>query len=38
MSPKSPGHFMLQLAERWLTAPLFLHILRRIERLAWHPT
>jgi hypothetical protein len=28
----------LQLAESYLTGPLFRQILRRIERLAWHPT
>ncbi len=30
--------FRLQLAESHLTATLFLQIIRRIERLAWHPT
>jgi hypothetical protein len=29
---------ILQLAERHLTQRLFGQILRRIERLAWHPT
>ena len=31
-------YFTLQLAESYLTGPLFCQILRRIERLAWHPT
>lgn len=31
-------YFTLQLAEGYLTGPLFRQILRRIERLAWHPT
>jgi hypothetical protein len=31
-------YFVLQLAESHLTSPLFSQILRRIERLAWHPT
>jgi hypothetical protein len=31
-------YFTLQLAESHLTGPLFRQILRRIERLAWHPT
>src|SRR5690242_3462959 len=31
-------YFTLQLAESYLTGPLFHQILRRIERLAWHPT
>ena len=31
-------YFTLQLAESYLTGPLFRQILRRIERLAWHPT
>jgi len=31
-------HFTLQLAESYLTGALFRQILRRIERLAWHPT
>jgi hypothetical protein len=30
-------YFTLQLAESYLTGPLFRQILRRIERLAWHP-
>jgi hypothetical protein len=30
--------FTLQLAESYLTGRLFRQILRRIERLAWHPT
>jgi hypothetical protein len=33
-----PGYFILQLAESYLTLRLFGPILRRIERLAWHPT
>jgi hypothetical protein len=31
-------YFTLQLAERYLTRPLFRQIVTRIERLAWHPT
>ena len=31
-------YFTLQLAESYLTEPLFRQILARIERLAWHPT
>jgi hypothetical protein len=31
-------YFVLQLAESYLTPYLFRQILRRIERLAWHPT
>jgi hypothetical protein len=31
-------YFTLKLAESYLTGPLFRQILRRIERLAWHPT
>jgi hypothetical protein len=31
-------YFTLQLAESYLTGSLFWQILRRIERLAWHPT
>jgi hypothetical protein len=31
-------YFVLQLAESYLTSTLFRQILRRIERLAWHPT
>ena len=31
-------HFILQLAESPLTQRLFPRIIRRIERLAWHPT
>jgi hypothetical protein len=31
-------YFTLQLAESYLTGPLCRQILRRIERLAWHPT
>jgi len=31
-------YFVLQLAESYLTGSLFWRILRRIERLAWHPT
>jgi hypothetical protein len=31
-------YFILQLAESHLTQRLFPQILRRIERLAWHPT
>ena len=31
-------YFILQLAESHLTPTLFRHIVRRIERLAWHPT
>jgi hypothetical protein len=31
-------YFTLQLAEGYLTGPWFRQILRRIERLAWHPT
>ena len=31
-------YFILQLAESYLTSTLFRRILRRIERLAWHPT
>jgi len=31
-------YFILQLAEGHLTPRLFGQILRRIERLAWHPT
>jgi hypothetical protein len=31
-------HFTLQLAEGYLTGPLFRQILGRIERFAWHPT
>jgi hypothetical protein len=33
-----PGAFTLQLAESYLTPPLFRQIVARIERLAWHPT
>ena len=33
-----PGTSSLQLAESHLTRTLFRQILRRIERLAWHPT
>jgi len=33
-----PGTFTLQLAESYLTGPLFRQILARIEALAWHPT
>jgi hypothetical protein len=42
---KTDGHFIrdgryfvLQLAEGQLTQRLFARIIRRIERLAWHPT
>jgi len=31
-------YYVLQLAESYLTQSLFEHILRRIGRLAWHPT
>ncbi|HKX03598.1 MAG TPA: transposase [Methylomirabilota bacterium] len=31
-------YFTLQLAESYLTRPVFRQILARIERLAWHPT
>ena len=31
-------YFTLQLAESYLTGALFRQILRRIERLGWHPT
>ncbi len=31
-------YFVLQLAESYLTRPLFRQIVARIERLAWHPT
>ncbi len=31
-------YFTLQLAESYLTGPLFCQILARIERPAWHPT
>ena len=31
-------YFTLQLAESYLTGPLFRQILARIERLAWHAT
>ncbi len=31
-------YFTLQLAESYLTRPLFRQIVARIERLAWHPT
>jgi hypothetical protein len=31
-------HFIRQLAESQLTQRLFSQIIRRIERLAWHPT
>jgi hypothetical protein len=31
-------YFTLQLAESYLTLPLFRQIVARIERLAWHPT
>ena len=31
-------YFILQLAENQLTQRLFAQIVRRIERLAWHPT
>jgi hypothetical protein len=31
-------HVVLQLAESYLTRPLFRQIVARIERLAWHPT
>jgi hypothetical protein len=31
-------YFTLQLAESYLTGPLFRQILQCIERLAWHPT
>ena len=31
-------YFVLQLADSYLTSPLFGQILRRIERLTWHPT
>ena len=31
-------YFVLQLAESYLTPTLVRQILRRIERLAWHPT
>jgi hypothetical protein len=30
-------YFVLQLAESYLTQPLFRQIVARIERLAWHP-
>jgi hypothetical protein len=32
------ARYTLQLAESYLTGPLFRQILARIERLAWHPT
>ncbi|PYN27126.1 MAG: hypothetical protein DMD99_03295 [Candidatus Rokuibacteriota bacterium] len=31
-------YFTLQLAESYLTGPLFRQIVARIERLPWHPT
>src|SRR5262245_15838807 len=31
-------HFTLQLAESYLTRPMFRPIVARIERRAWHPT
>jgi hypothetical protein len=31
-------YFILQLTESYLTPRLFLQILGRIERVAWHPT
>jgi hypothetical protein len=31
-------YFVLQLADAHLTQRLFAQIIRRIERLAWHPT
>ena len=31
-------YFTLQLAESYLTGPLFRKIVAHIERLAWHPT
>ncbi len=31
-------YFTLQLAESYLTRPLFRQIVARIERLGWHPT
>jgi hypothetical protein len=31
-------YFTLQVAESYLTGPLFRQILGRIERFAWHPT
>lgn len=31
-------YFILQLAESYLTGPLFRQILQRIERLGWHST
>ena len=31
-------YFVLQLAESYLTRPLFRQIVTRIERLAWHST
>ena len=31
-------YFTLQLAERYLTQPLFRQIVGRMEQLAWHPT
>jgi DDE family transposase len=31
-------YFVLQFADSHLTSPLFSQILRRIKRLAWHPT
>jgi hypothetical protein len=31
-------YFILHLADSYLTATLYPRILRRIERLAWHPT
>ena len=31
-------YFILQVAESHLTQRLFAQIIRRIERLAWHPT
>lgn len=30
-------YFVLQLAESYLTPTLFRQILRRVERLSWHP-
>jgi len=35
---EAAGYFILQLAESQLTQRLFAQIIRRIERLAWHPT
>ncbi len=31
-------YFILQLAESYLTRPLFRQIVARIEQLTWHPT